>query len=434
MITIRTRQSRAYEEQEDMKQCSNPTCLHQVEDDARFCGMCGAYVGPEMTFDATLADASTHRIQQCRDLISSLQSEPDEKEKAQKIRTVMNILISINTNQLPSKPKPLVTEQIQVLSTVVQEMIRFPSISPTASAADMQHWPISPLEMRQWTARLIALNGSNNFSSLDKATKSAVRDALGRFSSFIGINARSNPDTELVLLDLYVSITGLFAPELESCFLGINKSKLLSRLGQRMQSSLSSSFPSVSPNEVKLFGQLAAEGLSAIEIPQPQELKDRTDDVLTILEQAARLGETQPALAVATAEALTALLEMGVPNREFRTGRAVIRLRAVNGVINAAWTSVVIHQRDVPDRVLTVIGRDIPDLLDYHSYLYPQERFTAAWRFVQLLDKAVELDERKKDVVEPLARTFSSRGDFDDVDADNEIGYKLIDLLNKCSS
>src|SRR5947209_19568303 len=213
-----------------MRPCSNPTCTHQVEDDARFCGMCGAYVGPEMISDTTLIDASKHRIQQCRDLLNSLQSEPDEKEKAQKIRTVMNILTSINTKQLPSEPIALVAEQIQVLSAVVQEMIALPSISPTASAADMQHWPISPLEMRQWTELLIALTGSNNFSSLDKATRSAVRVALGRFISFVDINARSNPDRELFLLDLYESITALSAPELlQSCFLGINKSKLLRR-------------------------------------------------------------------------------------------------------------------------------------------------------------------------------------------------------------
>lgn len=367
-----------------MRPCSNPTCTHQVEDDARFCGMCGAYVGPELTSHTTLIDVLAHRIQQCHDLLNSLQSEPDEKGKAQKIRAVMNILTSITMDQLPGKPIAHAAEQIQVLSTVVQEMIALPSISPTSSAAAMQHWPISSLEMRQWTELLIALAGRNNFSSLDEATKSAVREALGRFISFIGIHARSNPDTELFLLDLYVSITALSAPELESCFLGIDKSQLLRRLGQRMQNSLSSASPSVSPDEVKLFGQLAAEGLSAIEIPQPQELRDRTDDALTILEQAARLGETQPALAVATAEALTALLEMRVPNQEFRTGTAVIRLRAVNDLIHTAWTSVVIHQRDVPDRVLTVIGRDVPDLLSWKSYLYPQERFTATWRYVGL--------------------------------------------------
>src|SRR5947209_13457272 len=133
-----------------MRPCSNPTCTHQVEDDARFCGMCGAYVGPEMISDTTLIDASKHRIQQCRDLLNSLQSEPDEKEKAQKIRTVINIVTSINTHQLPSKPIALVAEQLQVLSAVVQEMIALPSISPTASTADMQRWPISLLEMRQW--------------------------------------------------------------------------------------------------------------------------------------------------------------------------------------------------------------------------------------------------------------------------------------------
>jgi hypothetical protein len=81
--------------------------------------------------------------------------------------------------------------------------------------ADMQHWPISPLEMRQWTELLIALTGSNKFSSLDKATKSAVRDALGKFISFVGIHARSNPDAELFLLDLYESIAALSAPELQ---------------------------------------------------------------------------------------------------------------------------------------------------------------------------------------------------------------------------
>src|SRR5438132_7959412 len=66
---------------------------------------------------------------------------------------------------LHSKPIAHAAEQIQVLSTVVQEMITLPSISPTASATDMQHWPVSPLEMRQWTGLLIALIGSTNFSS-----------------------------------------------------------------------------------------------------------------------------------------------------------------------------------------------------------------------------------------------------------------------------
>lgn len=394
-----------------MRQCSNPTCTHQVEDDARFCGMCGAYVGPEMTSDTTLIDASTHRIQQCRDLINSLQSEPDEKEKAQEIRTVMNIITSITTNQLPSKPTANVAEQIQVLSAVVQEMIRFPSISPTASAADVQRWPISPLEMRQWTELLIALTGSHNFSSLDKATRSAVRDALGRFISFAGIHARSDPDAELLLLDLYESITALSAPELQSCFLGINKSNLLRRLGQRMQSSLSSASPSVSPDEVKLFGQLAAEGLSATEIPQPQQLKDRTNDALTILERTAKLGETQPALAVATAEALTALLEMRVQNQGMRQHDAVLRLRAVNDLTRAAWTSAVTHQRDVPGRELSVIGGNMLDLLANEYFLSPQDRLAAALRYVQVLDAIAERnlkDPEKNEELKSLTRNFSS--------------------------
>jgi len=114
-----------------MRPCSNPTCTHQVEDGARFCGMCGAYVGLGMTSDATLIDALAYRIQQCCDLINSLQSEPDEKEKAQKIRAVVNIASSITTNQLQGKPIALVAEQIQVFCTLVQEMIALPSISPT---------------------------------------------------------------------------------------------------------------------------------------------------------------------------------------------------------------------------------------------------------------------------------------------------------------
>ena len=200
-----------------------------------------------------------------------------------------------------------------------------------------------------------------------------------------------------------------------------------------MQRSLSSASPSVSPNEVKLFGQLAAEGLSATEIPQPQELTDRTEDVLTILEQAARLGETQPALAVATTEALAALLEMRVPNQEFRTAKAVIRLRAVDDLIRTAWTSAVIHQREVPDRVLTVIGANMPGLLSYQSHLLPSERFAASKRYVELLTTVVDMNSNKKEVVESLARAFDTRGDYADVDTNMEISFGLLDLLNKCS-
>jgi hypothetical protein len=258
-----------------MKPCSNPTCTHQVEDDARFCGMCGAYVGPEMSSQATLIDTLTQRIQQCRDLLNSLQSEPDEKEKAQKIRAVINIVTSITTNQVPSKPIALVAEQIQVLSAVVQEMIRLPSISPTASVADMQHWPISPLEMQQWTERLIALTGSTNFSSLDEATKSAVRVALGRFISFVGIHARSNPDAEYLLLDLYERIIALSPPELQSCFSGVNKAKLFRRVEQRIDTSLSSGSPGIAPVEVQAFGDLASEGLSLREVGPQVERKTR---------------------------------------------------------------------------------------------------------------------------------------------------------------
>lgn len=398
-----------------MKPCSNPTCTHQVEDDARFCGMCGAYVGPELTSHTTLIDVLAHRIQQCRDLLNSLQSEPDEKGKAQKIRVVMNILTSITTDQLPGKPIAHGAEQIQLLSTVVQEMLALPSISPTASAADMQHWPVSPLEMRQWTELLIALAGSNNFSSLDQATKSAVREALGRFISFVGIHARSDPDTELFLLDLYESITALSAPELESCFLGMNKSKLLRRLEQRIQSSLSSASPSVSPDEVKLFGQLAAEGLSATEIPQAQELEDRTNDVLAILEQAARLGETQPALAVATAEALTALLEMRGQNRNLRHRDAVLRLRTVDDLTRTAWTSAVTHQRDVPVNILAVIGNNMLDVLATHhvDYLLSfEDRLAAAGRYVQLLDAVAQKnqhDPKRKEEIREVATEFASR-------------------------
>jgi len=37
-----------------VKQCSNALCKNQVEDDAVFCGMCGTYVGPDITLKGKL--------------------------------------------------------------------------------------------------------------------------------------------------------------------------------------------------------------------------------------------------------------------------------------------------------------------------------------------------------------------------------------------
>lgn len=294
----------------------------------------------------------------------------------------MDILTSITTDQLPGKPIAHAAEQIQVLSTVVQEMITLPSISPTASPADMQHWPISPLEMRQWTELLIALAGSNNFSSLGTATKSAVRDALGRFISFVGIHARSNPDTELLLLDLYESLTALSAPELQSCFLGINKSQLLRRLEQRMQSSLSSASPSVSPDEVKLFGRLATESLSESGL-SPTQLGGSINAALGTLAQVARLAQTQSSLAPPTSDAYAALLQVDVPNQVFCQPGSLLRLSAVDVLNRTARMMAVTHQQSVPSEVLSALSANLPQLI-FNDY-FLGDRVEAARTYVELL-------------------------------------------------
>ena len=417
-----------------MRQCSNPTCPHQVEDDARFCGMCGTYVGPEMTSNTTLADVSTQvedRIQQCRDLISSIQSEPDEKEKAQKIRTVMDIFTSIHTNQLPSKPIANAAEQIQVLSIVVQEMLTLSSISPTASAADIQHWPISPFEMRQWTEILIALNGSNKFSSLDKATKSAVRDALGRFISFVGINARSNPDAEHFLLDLYESIIALSAPELQSCFLGINKSKLFRRLGQRMQIALSGTTPNVSPDDVRNFVVLAAEGLSEWDLPKTEE-RNRAEALLATLGQVARLGETQPSLATATADAYALLLQMDVENEHIRRPDAVLRLRAVEELNRTARMMAVTHQQSVPSEVMSVLGDNLLELIG-NKNLSAERRVAAGHTYVELLGAIVSREKDRREEITHLLGQFSMncRSTLNMLDPDRRVASEADKLSSR---
>ena len=394
-----------------MKPCSNPLCTNQVEDDARFCGMCGAYVGPEMTSDTALDDASIHRIQQCRDLISSLQSEPDEKEKAQKLRTVVNILISINTNHLSRKPEALVTEQIQVLSTVVQEMITLPSISQTASAADMQHWPISPLEMQQWTELLVALTGSNKFSSFDEATKNAVRVALRRFISFVGINARSNPDAERVLLNLYENITVLSVPELQNCFLGVNKGMLLRRVEQRIQHSLSNTSPRITPAEVQMFGDLASEELTLSKVGPT--LEGRTRETIKVLEKIQRLGETDVPLNEAIVEAYTTLLSQSTSdNKYLQHPKAELRMDVAANLVQAALVMARLSDlsaKETADSLLAAFAVLSQSLSAMVPSNYPQRlSFAAVNAYADLMHEIAVNNTIKKEAFIASASSFLS--------------------------
>lgn len=83
--------------------------------------------------------------------------------------------------------------------------------------------------------------------------------------------------------------------------------------------------------DVRQFVALVASSISEWELP-PAEVRNCTEAILQTLEQGERLGETQPSLAAATADAYALLLQMDVENRYITQPDSILRLRAIEGV------------------------------------------------------------------------------------------------------
>lgn len=158
--------------------------------------------------------------------------------------------------------------------------------------------------------------------------------------------------------------------------------------------------------DVRQFVALVASSISEWELP-PAEVRNCTEAILQTLEQGERLGETQPSLAAATADAYALLLQMDVENRYITQPDSILRLRAIEGLNRTARMMAVIYQQSVPSEMLSILGTNLPWLIGNEN-LPPRSRVEAGRTYVELLSAIASREPDRKEEIKKLDREFGN--------------------------